>query len=68
MRQAPGQYRAHARRTRGTARSVARGRRTSAAVDTAKVREWAKGQGIGVKDRGRVPADVVEQYKTAAGA
>jgi hypothetical protein len=36
-------------------------------VDTAKVREWARGQGIEVKDRGRVPADVVEQYKTAAG-
>jgi Lsr2 len=38
------------------------------AVDTAKVREWAKGQGIEVKDRGRVPANVVEQYQTAAGA
>jgi len=30
--------------------------------------EWAKGQGIEIKDRGRVPASVVEQYKTAAGA
>jgi hypothetical protein len=27
-----------------------------------------KEQGIEVKDRGRVPADVLEQYKTAAGA
>jgi nucleoid-associated protein Lsr2 len=36
------------------------------AVDTAKVREWAKGQGIEVKDRGRFPADVVERYQTAA--
>ncbi len=33
-----------------------------------KVREWAKGQGIEIKDRGRVPASVVEQYKTAVGA
>lgn len=64
LRKALEQYLAHARRTGGTARS----RRGSAAVDTAKVREWAKGQGIEVKDRGRVPADVVEQYKTAAGA
>jgi hypothetical protein len=56
----------HARRTGGTARSAARSRRGG--VDTAKVREWAKGQGIEVKDRGRVPAGIVEQYKTAAGA
>ena len=62
------QYLAHARRTGGTARSAARARRGGAAVDTAKVREWAKEQGIDVKDRGRVPANVVEQYQTAAGA
>ena len=43
-------------------------RRASVTVDTAKVREWARGQGIEVKDRGRVPANVVEQYQTAAGA
>ena len=67
LRQALGLYLAHARRTGGTARSAARTRRGSAAVDTAKVREWAKGQGIEVKDRGRIPADVVEQYKTATG-
>ncbi|TVZ04742.1 hypothetical protein EAS64_08760 [Trebonia kvetii] len=41
--------------------------RGSVTVDTAKVREWAKEQGIEVKDRGRVPAGVVEQYQTAAG-
>ena len=68
LRRALEQYIAHARRTGGTARSAARGRRGAAAVDTAKVREWAKGQGIEVKDRGRVPAGVVEQYKTVAGA
>ncbi len=68
LREALGRYIAHARRAGGTGgRSAARGRRGSA-VDTAKVREWAKGQGIEVKDRGRVPADVVEQYKTAAEA
>ena len=68
LRQALERYIAHARRAGGTAKGAARGRRVTAAVDTAKVREWAKGQGIEVKDRGRVPADVVEQYKTAAGA
>jgi nucleoid-associated protein Lsr2 len=68
LRNALGQYLAHARRVGGTVRSAAPSRRGGAAVDTAKVREWAKGQGIEVKDRGRVPAGVVEQYKTAAGA
>jgi hypothetical protein len=67
LRKALQQYLAHARRTGGTARTAARTRRGSA-VDTAKVREWAKEQGIEVKDRGRVPANVVEQYQTAAGA
>ena len=68
LRQSLGQYLAHARRTGGTARNAARTRRGGGAADTAKVREWAKRQGIEVKDRGRVPADVIEQYKTAAGA
>ena len=68
LRKALGLYLAHARRAGGMAKTAARTRRGNAAVDTAKVRDWAKGQGIEVKDRGRVPADVVEQYKTAAGA
>jgi hypothetical protein len=69
LRKALQRYLAHARRTGGTARSAARTRRGGAAdVDTAKVREWAKEQGIEVKDRGRIPASVVEQYQTAAGA
>src|SRR5215472_5552957 len=68
LRKALERYLAHARRTGGTAKRAARGGRGGAALDTAKVREWAKGQGIEVKGRGRVPADVVERYKTAAGA
>jgi Lsr2 len=68
LRTALQRYLVHARRTGGTARSAARTRRDGAAVDTAKVREWAKEQGIEVKDRGRIPASVLEQYQTAAGA
>ena len=29
------------------------------------VRAWAKGQGIAVSERGRIPASVVEQYEAA---
>jgi nucleoid-associated protein Lsr2 len=68
LRKALELYLAHARRAGGTARNATRTRRASAAVDTAKVRDWAKRQGIKIKDRGRVPAGVVEQYQTATGA
>jgi Lsr2 len=61
-------YVAHGRKARGTRRAV-RGRRAGAgAVDTAKVREWARGQGLDIKERGRVPASVVEKYQAAVGA
>ena len=31
------------------------------------VRDWAKAQGIEVKDRGRVPADLAARFKAATG-
>jgi hypothetical protein len=61
-------YAAHGRKAGGTARRTSRGRRSDAgAVDTAKVREWAKESGYDIRDRGRVPANVVEKYKAAMG-
>jgi hypothetical protein len=60
-------YAEHARKVGGASRRQARGgRRAADAINTAKVREWAREQGIDIKDRGRVPANVVEQYRTAA--
>ena len=58
-------YVTHARKSAGTARRGPRGRRPAGVLDTRKVREWAKGQGIDIKERGRVPAKVVEKYKAA---
>ena len=56
----------HGRRLGGAARRTPRGRSAAAhALDTAKVREWAKGQGIDIKNRGRVPADVLAKYQAA---
>ena len=62
-------YVSAARRVSGSARRVARaGRRTSASgLNTTEVREWAKAQGIEVKDRGRVPAELVVKFKAATG-
>ena len=34
-------------------------------LNTTEVREWAKAQGIEVKDRGRVPAELVVRFKAA---
>ena len=43
-------------------------RRASASgLNTTEVREWAKAQGIDVKDRGRVPAELVVKFKAATG-
>jgi hypothetical protein len=58
----------HARKVGGAARRGPRsGRRAASSIDTAAVRAWAKEQGIGIKDRGRVPGDVVDKYRTAVG-
>jgi hypothetical protein len=37
----------------------------SSGVDTAAVRAWAASNGIDVSTRGRISADVVEQYRAA---
>ena len=37
------------------------------ALNTTEVREWAKDQGIDVKDRGRIPAELVVKFKAATG-
>ena len=68
LRDALARYVGAARRVGGGARRPAArgGRRTSASgLNTTEVREWARAQGIEVKDRGRVPAEVVVKFKAA---
>ena len=69
LRDALARYVGAARRAGGgTRRPVRAGRRARAdGVDSTEVREWAKAQGIEVKDRGRVPAELVVKFKAAAG-
>jgi hypothetical protein len=69
LRDAFAEWVGHARKAgrQGAAGRVA-GRRKSAPgplVDPAAVRAWAKGRGIAVNVRGRVPASVVEQFIAA---
>ena len=67
LRDALARYVRAARRAGGAARLPARGGRNARAdgIDSTEVREWAKAQGIEVKDRGRVPAELVVKFKAA---
>jgi uncharacterized membrane protein len=70
LRQALSRYVEAARRSSGPARKPVRsaGRRAAASgLNTTEVREWAKAQGIEVKDRGRVPAELVVRFRAATG-
>ena len=67
LRDALAAYIRAGRRVSGGARRPARGGRGGSAsgLNTTGVREWAKAQGIEVKDRGRVPAELVVKFKAA---
>jgi hypothetical protein len=72
LRSALGQYVTHARKVGGTARrargAAGRGARgAGSTVNTTEIRNWAREQGYDIKDRGRVPADLVAKYQAATG-
>jgi hypothetical protein len=73
LRKALARYVEAARRSGGSSSASRRparssGRRSAASgLNTTEVREWAKSQGIDVKDRGRVPAELVVRFKAATG-
>jgi hypothetical protein len=54
----------HARKAgRGPRRRA--GHTASSRERSSRIRAWAKGQGIAVSKRGRIPASVAEQYENA---
>jgi hypothetical protein len=72
LRSALGRYVSHARKVGGTARRGGRaagraGRGAGPALNTTEIRNWAREQGYDIKDRGRVPADLVAKYQAATG-
>src|SRR5690242_600783 len=69
LREAMARYVSAARRVGGgTRRSARSGRRApQGELNTTEIREWAKAQGIEVKDRGRVPAELIARFKAATG-
>ena len=69
LREAVARYAGAARRVGSVAKQPARGGRRGSVsgLNTTEVREWAKAQGIDVKERGRVPAELVVKFKAANG-
>jgi hypothetical protein len=67
LRDALARYMNAARRAGRGARRPARGggRGSASGPNSTEVREWAKAQGIEVKDRGRMPAELVVKFKEA---
>jgi hypothetical protein len=62
------QYVAAARRSAGARKPARSGRRASGnTLNSTEVRDWARSQGIEVKDRGRVPAELIVKFKAATG-
>jgi hypothetical protein len=60
-------YVSHARKLGGAARrTTSRGGRKPSTADTVLVRAWARENGYDIKDRGRVPANLVTKYHEAA--
>jgi hypothetical protein len=73
LRSTLGKYVTHARKTGGAARRGGRAagrasRGTGPALNTTEIRNWARENGYDIKDRGRVPADLVAKYQVAVGA
>ena len=71
LRSALGKYVSHARKIGGTARragrAAGRGRGAGSTLNTTEIRNWARENGYDIKDRGRVPADLVAKYQAATG-
>jgi hypothetical protein len=73
LRSALGKYVTHARKMGGAARRGGRAagrasRGAGRAQNTTEIRNWARENGYDIKDRGRVPADLVAKYEAAVGA
>jgi hypothetical protein len=72
LRSALGRYVTHARKVAGSAqrraaRTPGRGAKTASSLNTTEIRNWARENGYDIKDRGRVPADLVAKYQAATG-
>ena len=67
LRTALARYIEAGRRVTGTTRAGQNGRKAPAnGVSNTEVRVWAKAHGLQVKERGRIPSEIITQYQAAA--
>lgn len=67
FRQQLSPYIDHARRAGRVAKTRSSARGSSAGRErTADIRAWAREHGLPINERGRIPANVIEQYEAAA--
>jgi hypothetical protein len=66
LRSALAPYVTAARRSTAAKRPSRGERRGGSDINTTEIRKWAKSQGIEVKERGRVPAELIVKFKAAA--
>lgn len=69
LRHALARYAGAGRKVTGPARRPGRKASTAAVngLNTTEVRDWARANGLDVKDRGRVPADLIARFRAATG-
>jgi hypothetical protein len=62
-------YTGAGRKITGSTRRPARnaGKTAADGLSTTEIRDWAKANGVDIKERGRVPADVIAQFRAATG-
>jgi hypothetical protein len=67
LRSVLGRYADAGRRVSGSRRPArsGRGRAVVGGVDSTQVRDWVRSQGIEVKDRGRIPAELLVKFRSA---
>jgi hypothetical protein len=63
FRNAAAEFVGHARKTPG--RSGARRPRSASGGKSAEIRAWARGQGLAVNERGRIPADLAAKFEAS---
>ncbi len=69
LRSVLGRYAKAGRKVAGVTRRPGRtqGKAAANGYSTNEVRAWAKANGLEIKERGRVPADVVAKFRAATG-
>ncbi len=66
LRKATQLYVEAGRKVGGSAKRTARSSSRSSGPSSSEVREWAKDHGLEVKERGRIPAELVVKFQAAA--